>query len=77
VDGLVSALQNRGLKNRFFGYFGSFTWADATARQLEAFATAMEFELVADPVIMKQAMLADVVENALALGRVMAQKLNL
>jgi flavorubredoxin len=75
VDGLVSALQNRGLKNRFFGYFGSFTWADATARQLEAFAAAMEFELVADPVIMKQAMLADAVEKALALGRVMAQKL--
>ena len=75
VDGLVSALQNRGLKNRFFGYFGSFTWADATARQFEAFAGAMEFELVAEPVIMKQAMLADVVEKARNLGRVMAEKL--
>lgn len=75
VDSLVSALQNRNLKNRFFGYFGSFTWADATARQLEAFAGAMEFEVVADPVIMKQAMLADVVEKALYLGRTMAQKL--
>lgn len=75
VDGLVSALQNRGLKNRFFGYFGSFTWADATARQFEAFAGTMEFELVAEPVIMKQAMLADVVEKARNLGRAMAQKL--
>lgn len=75
VDGLVSALQNRNLKNRFFGYFGSFTWADATARQFEAFAGEMEFELVAEPVIMKQAMLADVVEKARNLGRIMAQKL--
>ncbi len=30
----LSALQNRSLKNRFFGYFGSFTWADASAKQL-------------------------------------------
>lgn len=75
VDSLVSSLQNRNLKNRFFGYFGSFTWADATARQFEAFAGAMEFELVAEPVIMKQAMIADVVEKARNLGRTMAQKL--
>ncbi|MDR0422216.1 MAG: FprA family A-type flavoprotein [Proteiniphilum sp.] len=75
VDSLLSALQNRSLKNRFFGYFGSFTWADATARQLEAFASTMEFELVSDPVIMKQAILAGAEEKALTLGRVMAQKL--
>lgn len=75
VDSLVSALQNRNLKNRFFGYFGSFTWADATARQFEAFAGSMEFELVAEPVIMKQAMLSEVVEKARLLGRTMAQKL--
>lgn len=75
VDSLVSALQNRGLKNRFFGYFGGFTWADATARQFEAFAGAMEFEVVGEPVIMKQAMIGDVVEKAFNLGRTMAIKL--
>jgi flavorubredoxin len=77
VDSLLSALQNRGMKNRLFGYFGSFTWADATAKQMEAFAAAMEWEPVAGPAIMKQATLADVQEKALALGRSMAQKLNL
>lgn len=75
VDSLISALQNRNLKNRFFGYFGGFTWADATARQFDAFTGAMEFELVAEPVVMKQAMLSDVVEKARHLGRTMAQKL--
>ena len=75
VDSLISALQNRNLKNRFFGYFGGFTWADATARQFDAFTAAMEFELVAEPVVMKQAMLSDVVEKARHLGRTMAQKL--
>ncbi|MEA4917960.1 FprA family A-type flavoprotein [Proteiniphilum sp.] len=75
VDSLVSAIQNRNLKNRFFGYFGSFTWADATARQFEAFAGAMEFETVAEPIIMKQAMLGDVVDKARNLGRIIAEKL--
>ena len=75
VDSLISALQNRNLTNRFFGYFGGFTWADATARQFDAFTAAMEFELVAEPVVMKQAMLSDVVEKARHLGRTMAQKL--
>jgi len=75
VESLLSALQNRLLKNRFFGYFGSFTWADASAKQLAAFVEGSEFELVAEPVIMKQAMLDEVEDKARALGRIMACKL--
>lgn len=75
VESLLSALQSRSLKNRFFGYFGSFTWADATARQFETFASSMEFEVVAEPVIMKQALLDDVIEKACILGHAMAHKL--
>lgn len=75
VESLLSALQNRFLKNRFFGCFGSFTWADASAKQFSLFAEQMEFEIVADPVVMKQAMLAEVEEKARGLGRAMALKL--
>lgn len=75
VETLLSAIHNRNLKNRFFGYFGSFTWADATVREFDAFASGMEFEMVTDPAIMKQAAMTDVVEKARTLGRVMAQKL--
>lgn len=75
VESLLSALQNRSLKNRFFGYFGSFTWADASAKQLAAFAEESEVELVADPVVMKQAMMDEVEEKALTLARSMACKL--
>ena len=75
VESLLSALQGRNLKNRFFGCFGSFTWSDASARQLVAFAEASEFEMIGDPVIMKQAMLSEVAEKARSLGQCMARKI--
>ena len=75
VEKLISAMQSRYLKNRFFGCFGSFSWSDATAKQLSAFAEESGFEIVADPVVMKQAMLQDVVEKARNLGQNMACKL--
>jgi flavorubredoxin len=75
VESLLSALQGRNLKNRFFGCFGSFTWSDASARQLVAFAEASEFEMVGDPVIMKQAMLSEVAEKARSLGQCMARRI--
>ena len=75
VENLISALQSRSLKNRFFGCFGSFTWSDATAKQLLSFAESSDFELVADPVVMKQAMLQDVVERARNMGQAMARRL--
>lgn len=74
VETVVSAIQNRNLKNRFFGYFGCFTWADATARQFDAFASSMDFELVGEPVIMRQGMINEVVDKALQLGATMAEK---
>ena len=75
MESLISGLQNRYLKNRFFGCFGSFSWSDATAKQLTAFAESSEFEMVGEPVVMKQAMLEDVVEKARSLGKTMAGKL--
>jgi flavorubredoxin len=75
VESLLSALQNRNLKNRFFGCFGSFTWADASAKQLIAFAEGSDFEFIAEPVIMKQGMLNEVNEKVRVLGSCMARKL--
>jgi len=75
VESLVSSLQNRSVKNRVFGCFGGFTWSDASAKNLLAFANDMEFELIADPVVIKQGMLNDVQEAAQSLGEKMAEKL--
>ena len=75
VESLVSSLQNRNLKNRLYGCFGGFTWSDASAKNLLAFANDMEFELISDPVVIKQGMLNDVQEAAHNLGENMAKRL--
>lgn len=75
VESLLSALENRLLKNRFFGSFGSFTWADATAKNFKAFAQKMELETISAPVVMKQGRYEDAFENAKQLARTMADKL--
>ena len=75
VESLVSSLQNRNLKDRLFGCFGGFTWSDASAKNLLAFADEMEFDLIADPVVIRQGMLSNVQEAAQNLGKTMADKL--
>ena len=76
VEKLVLALQNRGLKNRVFGYFGGFTWAGAAVKELKEFAEKMSFDVVGEPVEMKQALNTDVVEQAMLLAKAIADKLN-
>lgn len=76
VESVVTSLQNRNLKNRYFGYFGGFSWSDASERLLKSFAEEMNFEVVASPVVIKQGMLDEVYEKANNLGMMMANKLN-
>lgn len=75
VQSLFDALEGRCVKDRLFGCFGCFSWADATAKLLTAFAEGMHFNLVEEPVVMKQAMVTEVREKAVALGYAMAEKL--
>jgi flavorubredoxin len=75
VENLVTALQNRGLKNRFFGYFGSFSWAGAAVKQLKEFSETMNFDIVGDPVEMKQSPNDEVAEKACELAKAMSEKL--
>lgn len=76
VETLLAGIQNRNLKDRYFGYFGGFTWADATKREFKTFADSMKFEIVGEPVDMKQSLNKDFMERAYALGKAMADKLN-
>ena len=58
---LLSKIAAREMKNRVIGYFGSFTWASAAVKKLGEFTERLKFELVGNPVEMKQSMK---VENA-------------
>ncbi len=63
------------MKNRYFGYFGSFTWAGAAVKRLAEFAEKTNFEIVGSPVEMKQAMSAESYDACVELGRIMASRL--
>ena len=65
MESLLSKVAAREMKNRVMGYFGSYTWASA----------AVKFELVGNPVEMKQAMKQDNYAQAKELAKAMADRL--
>ena len=76
MESLLSALENRNLKNRLFRYFGGFTWGDAPQKQIKEIYEKMEFEIVCHPVAMKQSLNDEVFQEAGQLGKTMADRLN-
>lgn len=74
VQNLIDELSNKNLKNRYFGYFGGYTWAGTSVRLLGKFADEMQFEIVCKPVDMKQSISEDVYAMAKTLGSSMAKK---
>ena len=75
VQSLVNTLENKNLKNRFFGYFGGHSWAGTSVRLLGAFADNMQFEIVCNPVDIKQSINEDTYQQAMLLGSNMAKKI--
>ncbi len=65
----------REVKGRYLGYFGSFTWAGAAVKRLAEFAEKSKFELIGDPVEMKQAMKDLTYTQCENLARAMADRL--
>ena len=75
VEALLSKILLREVKGRYLGYFGSFTWAGAAVKRLAEFAEKSKFELVGDPVEMKQAMKDLTYTQCENLARAMAERL--
>lgn len=75
VESILSKIQVREVKNRIYGYFGSFTWAGAAVKRLAAFGEQMKWEVVGLPAEQKQAMKPGNYESCYALGETMAKKL--
>ena len=74
VQNLIDELSNKNLKNRYFGYFGGHTWAGTSVRLLGKFADSMKFEIVSNPVDIKQSLNEDSYAIAKQLGKTMADK---
>jgi flavorubredoxin len=75
VDYALSMILGREVKHRYLSYFGSFTWAGAAVRHLAEFAEKSKFEVVGEPVEMKQAMKEMVYTQCEELARAMADRL--
>lgn len=73
INSLLAKIKTRGIKNREFGCFGSFTWAGATLKNFKAFAEEMKWDCVATPEI-KQNLTEEQYKELYNLGRVIAEK---
>ena len=75
MDSLMHKIEQRGILNRSLGLMGSCTWAGGALKKLNAFADAVKWELVSNPVDNKQGVSADDYQKAFDLGMAMGQKL--
>jgi flavorubredoxin len=73
VESLLRKIEIRGIKNRLFGYFGSFTWAGAAVKRLSAFVETMKWETAEISVEEKQGLKADNYQACVELGRQIAE----
>ena len=76
-ESLVSKILVRDIKGRYLGIFGSFTWAGAAVKKMGDFATQSNFEIVGDPVEMKQAMKDITYDQCANLAKAMADRLKI
>lgn len=75
MEALLSKVAARDMKNSLIGYFGSFTWASAAVKKLGEYAAQLKFEVVGNPVEMKQSMSAGSEQQARELAVAMADRL--
>lgn len=75
VESLLSKIEMREVKNRLFGYFGTFSWAGAAVKRLCAFGEKMKWDVVSAPVEQKQGLTEAKYEECVALGAAMAERL--
>ena len=75
IESLISKILLREIKVRYLGLFGSFTWAGAAVKRMGDFAIQSKFELIGDPVEMKQGMKEIIYDQCANLGRAMADRL--
>ncbi|MCD7712304.1 MAG: FprA family A-type flavoprotein, partial [Firmicutes bacterium] len=59
VESVLNKIETREVKNRLYGYFGSFTWAGAAVKHLAAFGEKMKWEVIAEPVEQKQGLIVN------------------
>jgi flavorubredoxin len=76
METVLHKIENCEVKNRLFGYFGSYSWAGVAVKKLGEFAEKMKWEIVASPVEQKQGLISESHESCYALGKAMAESIS-
>lgn len=77
VESLLRKIEIRGIKNRVFGCFGSFTWAGASVKRLTTFVENMKWVTAEITVEEKQGLKSENYQSCLELGRQVAKLVQL
>jgi len=75
VASLLMKIDTRDIKDRVYGYFGSFTWAGAAVKKLHAFGEKMDWDVCSTAVEEKQALKPERFTELEQLAKEMAEKL--
>ncbi len=75
IDSLLKKIELRGIKNKVFGCFGSFTWAGAAVKRLNSFVESMQWQTCGFDVEEKQGLKYDNYQACLKLGEEVAKML--
>lgn len=75
METLLGELASRDIKNRYLGWFGSFSWASAAVKKIGEYNEKLKYEQVGTPVEMKQSMNATTEEQCRELAKAMADRL--
>ena len=73
IESLLRKIEIRGVKNRVFGCFGSFTWASAAIKRLTTFVETMKWQSAEISVDEKQGLKEVNYQACLELGRQVAE----
>lgn len=75
IESLLSKIDVRDIKGRYLGYFGSFCWSGAAVKRMAEYAVKSKFEIVGEPVEMKQSMKEITYDQCENLARSMVSRL--
>jgi flavorubredoxin len=75
MEDLIKKIESRGVKNRIFGCFGSYSWSGASVKNLSEFAHHMNWQVVEQTVEEKQGLKKENYELCLKLGHQVASLL--
>ncbi|MBP1638004.1 MAG: flavodoxin/nitric oxide synthase, partial [Bacteroidetes bacterium] len=73
IDSLLKKIEIRGIKNRRFGYFGSYSWAGVVNKRLAEYAEKMKWETVDFTVVEKMGLKENNYHSCILLGKKVAE----